>query len=104
MTKSWASGEKGTEAIDKLRLQIANLEAKRDELVERNKRRVFEWGLFILNSNAAPPSLKELREHEASAEIKEVFALYEVLSQQILDKQALLNEKLDEQSRSDSLG
>jgi hypothetical protein len=30
--------------------------------------------------------------------------MYELLNQQILDKQALLNEKLDEQARYDSLG
>ncbi len=104
MTKSWASGAKGTEAIDKLRLQIEELEKKRDELVEKNKLRVFEWGSFVLSSAAAPPSVRELRDHAASLEIKEVIAMFELLNQQILDKQALLNEKLDEQARSDSLG
>jgi hypothetical protein len=104
MTKSWASGAKGTEAIDKLRLQIAEMEKKRDELLEKNKRRVFEWGSFILGPAAAPWTLRELRDHPASLEIKEVIAVFDLLSQQILDKQALLNEKLDEQTRSDSLG
>ena len=34
----------------------------------------------------------------------EVLARYEQLNQEIMDKQALLNEKLDEQTRFDSLG
>ncbi|MGA2663852.1 MAG: hypothetical protein ABSF83_02810 [Nitrososphaerales archaeon] len=104
MTKSWASGAKGTEAIDKLRSQIEELEARRDEVVEKNKRGVFEWGVFVLGSSTAPPTLREVREHEASKEVKEALALYDLLNQQILDKQALLNEKLDEQARYDSLG
>ena len=104
MTKSWASGTKGTEAIERLRLQVTELEAKRDELMENNKRRIFEWSSFVLNSNAVPPALGELRGHELSRDVKEVLAIYEILNQQILDKQALLNEKLDEQARNDSLG
>jgi hypothetical protein len=104
MTKSWASGEKGTEAIDKLRLQVTELEAKRDELVEKNKRRVFEWASFVLTSSAAPSTLRDLRDYLGSSDVKEVLAIYELLNQQILDKEALLNEKLDEQARYDSLG
>ncbi|GEM_PF-2952049 len=104
MTKSWASGAKGTEAIDRLRLQIAGLELKRDELVEKNKRQVFEWGSFVINSGTAPPTTRELRDHQVTMDVKEVLAMYELLNQQILDKQALLNEKLDEQARYDSLG
>ena len=98
------SGGKGTEAIDKLRSQVIELEMRRDELLEKNKRRVFDWGSYVLNSSAVPPTIKELRDHEASHEVKEALALYELLNQQILDKQALLNEKLDEQARYDSLG
>ena len=104
MTKSWISGGKNTETIDRLRSQVTEMEARRDELVEKNKRRVFDWGSFILSSNAVPPTLGELRDHPASQDIKEVLALYELLNQQILDKQAALNEKLDEQARYDSLG
>ena len=104
MTKSWASGAKGTEAIDRLRLQIAGLELKRDELVEKNKRQVFEWGSFVIYSGTAPPTTRELRDHQVTMDVKEVLAMYELLNQQILDKQALLNEKLDEQARYDSLG
>ena len=104
MTKSWASGSKGTEAIDRLRLQIAELEQRRDELVEKNKRRVFEWGSFVLGSSAVPATTRELRDHQVSQDVKEVLAVYELLNQEILDKQALLNEKLDEQARYDSMG
>ncbi|MGA2199190.1 MAG: hypothetical protein ABSG45_04555 [Nitrososphaerales archaeon] len=104
MTKSWISGGKNTETIDRLRSQVTEMEARRDELVEKNKRRVFDWGLFILSSNAVPLTPGELRDHPASQDIKEVLALYELLNQQILDKQATLNEKLDEQARYDSLG
>jgi hypothetical protein len=104
LTKSWASGAKGTEAVDRLRLQIAELELRRDGLVEKNKKRVFEWGSFVINSGAAPPTTRELREHQVTMDVKEALAMYELLNQQILDKQALLNEKLDEQARYDSLG
>jgi hypothetical protein len=104
MTKSWASGGKGTEAIDKLRVQVTELETRRDELVENNKRRVFDWSSFVLSSNVVPPTMRELRDHPTSQDVKEILAIYDMLNQQILDKQALLNEKLDEQARYDSLG
>jgi hypothetical protein len=104
MTKSWASGGKGTEAIDKLRVQVTELETRRDELVEKNKRQVFDWSSFVLSSNVVPPTTRELRDHQTSHDVKEILAIYDMLNQQILDKQALLNEKLDEQARYDSLG
>lgn len=104
LTKSWASGEKGTEAIERLRMQIAELERKQGELLGRNGRRVFDWASFALGSSAAPDSMKDLRDHPASQEVREIIALYDQLNQQLLDKEAVLNEKLDEQARSDSLG
>jgi hypothetical protein len=104
MTKSWTSGGKGTEAIDKLRVQVTELETRRDELVEKNKRQVFDWSSFVLSSNAVPPTTRELRDHQTSQDVKEILAIYDMLNQQILDKQAMLNEKLDEQARYDSLG
>jgi capsular polysaccharide biosynthesis protein len=104
MTKSWVSGGKGTEAIDKLRLQVTELETRRDELVEKNKRQVFDWSSFILSSNVISSTVRELRDHQTSHDVKEILAMYEMLNQQILDKEALLNEKLDEQARYDSLG
>jgi phage host-nuclease inhibitor protein Gam len=104
MNKSWVSGGKSSEAIDRLRAQIEELERKRDELTEKNKRMLFEWGSFAMTSNAAPTTVGELRAHAASQEVREVLAIYELLNQQILDKQSLLNEKLDEQARYDSMG
>lgn len=104
MTKSWSSGGKSAEAIEKLRLQLLQLESKRDELVEKNKRKVFDWGSYVLNSSTAPKNLEELRNSIASQDVKEIVAIYELLNQEIMDKEASLNEKLDEQARYDSLG
>jgi len=98
------SGDKGSEAIERLRAQLTQLEHRRDELVEVNKRRVFDWGFYVLNSPRAPKSLEELRTDAASQEVREAIALYEQLNQEILDKESSLNEKLDEQARNDSLG
>jgi protein subunit release factor A len=99
LTKSWASGEKGNEAVDKLRSQIAELERRQEDLVSRNGRKLFDWASFAMGSSVAPNSVKDLRDHPASREVMETIALYEQLSQQLLDKQAMLNEKLDEQTR-----
>jgi hypothetical protein len=104
MTKSWMSGGKSAEAIEKLRLQLSQLESRRDELVEKHKRKVFDWGSYALNSPTAPKSLDDLRNNPASQEMKEIIALYDLLNQEIMDKEASLNEKLDEQARYDSLG
>lgn len=104
MTKSWTSGDKGSEAVDKLRTQVTEIERKLEELVEKNERQVFDWASFVLGSPTAPATVRNLRDHQASQEIKDVIALYDLLRQQLLDKEAMLNEKLDEQARYDSLG
>ncbi len=104
MTKSWMSGDKSSEGIEKLRLQISQLEARRDELLEKNKRKVFDWCWYILNSPKAPKTLDEIRNDAFSQEAKEIIALYELLNQEIMEKEASLGEKLDEQARYDSLG
>lgn len=104
MNKSWVSGDRSTEGIEKLRVQISQLEARRDELLEKNKRKVFDWGWYVLNSANAPKSLGELRSDVASEEAKEIIAVYELLNQEIMEKESLLGEKLDEQARYDSLG
>ncbi len=104
MNKSWVSGGKSAELADRLRREIAELEATRDDLVEGNKKAVFEWGSFLLSSTNAPRDLDSIRSHAATQEVREVLARYEQLNQEIMDKQALLNEKLDEQTRFDSLG
>jgi hypothetical protein len=98
------SGDKSSEAIEKLRQQVSQLESRREELVNRSKRKVFEWTWYVLNSPRAPKNLDELRNDVVTQEVKEVIALYEQLNQEILDREASLNEKLDEQARYDSLG
>jgi hypothetical protein len=98
------SGGKSDEAIEKLRIQLSQLESRRGELIEKNKRRVFDWSVYVLNSPTAPKNLDVLRNDVASQEMREVIAIYELLNQEIMDKEASLNEKLDEQTRYDSLG
>ena len=104
MNKSWVSGSKSDESIERLRAQIAELERRRDDLLEKNKRKVFEWASYILNSPIAPKGLDSIRQEENSRETREVVAVYELLSQEILDNEASLGEKLDEKARYDSLG
>ncbi len=103
MNESWVSGSKNTEAIDKLRTEIAGLEQRRDELLDKNKRKVFEWASYVLSSPRAPKDLDSIRHEESGQEARDVVALYELLTQEILDKEASLGEKLDDQARSDSL-
>lgn len=104
MTKSWVSGGKSTDLEDKLRLEISELEKARDDLVELNKKELFEWSSFVLYSKNAPKDLGELRDHVISQQLKDVVARYDMLSQKILEKQVRLNDKLDEQAKFDSLG
>ena len=98
------SGDKSSEAVEKLRAQLTQLERRREELLEKNNRKVFDWSWYVLNSPRAPRSLDELRIAGPTQEVKEVIAIYEQLNQEILDIEASLNEKLDEQTRYDSLG
>ncbi|MDA4136886.1 MAG: hypothetical protein OK449_07840 [Thaumarchaeota archaeon] len=72
--------------------------------MEKNKRKVFDWASYALISSTAPKNLEELRNGIGSQEMKEIVAIYELLNQEIMDKEASLNEKLDEQARYDSLG
>jgi hypothetical protein len=104
MTKSWVSGGKSAEAIEKLRLQLSQLETRRDELMDKNRRKVFDWVSYVFGSSKAPRNLADLRNDNSSQEVKEIIALYELLNQEIMDKEASLGEKLDEQARYDSLG
>ena len=103
MNKSWVSGSKNTEAIEKLRAEISGLERKREELLDKNKRKIFEWASYILSSPRAPKDLDLIRHEEGGQEVREIVALYELLTQEILDKEASLGEKLDDQTRSDTL-
>lgn len=104
MTKSWVSGGKSTEVIEKLRHEISDLEGKRDALVERKKKMVFEWSSFVFNFDNVPKSVEDLLRHPLSEGVKDVLLEYESLNRQIMDKQVRLNEKLDDQAKFDSLG
>ncbi len=104
MTKSWVSGGGSADLADRLRREITELEAARDELMVKNKKAVFEWSSFILNSGNAPRDADGIREHPSTRDVTDVLASYELLNQRIMDKQVSLNEKLDEQAKFDSLG
>lgn len=104
MNKSWMTGGKSAEGIEKLRRQIADLEERREALLQKHRRKVFDWASYALGSPAAPKDLELLRSGAEGREVKEIVAVYELLNQEIMDKEALLNEKLDEQARYDSLG
>ena len=104
MTKSWVSGGRNIDLTERLRREIGDLEAARDELIEKNKKSVFEWSSFILNSRNAPRDMEGIRDHALTRDVGDVLARYESLNQQIMDKQVSLNEKLDEQAKFDSLG
>jgi hypothetical protein len=104
MTKSWVSGGKNVDVADRLRREITELETARDGLMEKNKKNVFDWSSFILNSKNAPRELDAIRGHVLTLEVVDVLARYEQFNREILDKQVMLNEKLDEQAKFDSLG
>lgn len=104
MTKSWMSGGKSDEAIEKIRGRLKELEEKREALVREKGRKVFEWASYVLTSPSVPKKIDELRHDPTGQELRDVIALYDILNQEILDKEASLGEKLDEQTRYDSLG
>jgi hypothetical protein len=104
MTKSWVSGGKNVDLAERLRREITELETARDELMEKNKKNVFEWSSFILNSKNAPRELDAIRGHVLTLDVVDVLARYEQFNREIMDKQVMLNEKLDEQAKFDSLG
>jgi hypothetical protein len=104
LNKSWVSGGKSSEAVERLRQQVSELEEKREQLLQKNKKMVFEWASYALGSPRAPRNLSDLRNEPEGRELRDVIALYDLLNQQIMDKEASLAEKLDEQARYDSLG
>ena len=104
MTKSWVSGGRSGDLIEKLRKELSELEAKRDELVEKNKRTLFDWASFAFGSRSRHGDPNFVWDHSATREVKEVVSSYESVNQRIMEKQALLNDKLDEQAKLDSLG
>ena len=104
MNKSWVSGGRNSEAVEKLREQVAELEGRREELLRKNGKKILDWALYVLTSPHAPKDLGRLRDDPEARELRETVALYERLNQQIMDKEASIAEKLDEQTRYDSLG
>lgn len=95
MVRTWVSGSQSTEAIDKIRAELQELEKKRDELIDANKSKIFQWASRAIRSNDAD---------KLASEVKEILAEYDSLCQSIFDKEVLLSERLDEQAKFDSLG
>ncbi len=104
MTKSWVSGGRSGDLIEKLRNELSALETERDELVEKNKRIVFDWAAFALDSKGKQRDPEFLWNHSVTREISEIISSYETINHRVMEKQALLNDKLDEQAKLDSLG
>ena len=55
MVRTWVSGGQNTEVVDRLRKEIADLEAKRDKLVDSNKSKLFQWASPALKTDKIPP-------------------------------------------------
>ncbi len=96
MVRTWVSGSQSTEAIDKIRSELAELERKRDELIDANKSKIFQWASRVVRANSDSDKM--------AGEVKEIIAEYDSLVQTIFDKEVLLSERLDEQAKFDSLG
>ena|ERR1700733_10151343 len=97
MTKTWVSGGQSTEVVDRLQREIADLEAKRDKLVDTNKSKLFQWASGVLKAD-------KISEGNLTREVKEIMAEYESITQTLFDKEVLLSERMDEQAKFDSLG
>ena len=95
MVRTWVSGGQSSEAIDKIRAELEELEKKRNALIDANKSKIFEWASRALRSGD---------NERLASEVKEIIAEYDSLSQTIFDKEVLLSERLDEQAKFDSLG
>ena len=97
MVRTWVSGGQSTEVVDRLRREIADLENRRDKLVDAHKFKLFQWASRALKSNGIPQG-------NLTKEISEVMAEYESITQNLFDKEVLLSERMDEQAKFDSLG
>jgi hypothetical protein len=97
MVRTWVSGGQNTEVVDRLRKEIADLEAKRDKLVDSNKSKLFQWASHMLKTDSIPDG-------KLTKEIKEIMAEYESITLELFDKEVLLSERMDEQAKFDSLG
>ena len=94
--KTWVSGGQSSEAIDKIRGELAELENKRDALLELSKSKLFQWASRSLKSG--------IQDDKLTSEVREVIAEYDSLLQIIFDKEVLLSERLDAQAKFESLG
>jgi len=97
MVRTWVSGGQNTEVVDRLRMEIADLEARRDKLVDSKKSKLFQWASSVLKTERIPAG-------NLTKEIKEIMAEYESITQELFDKEVLLSERMDEQAKFDSLG
>ena len=97
MVRTWVSGGQNTEVVDRLRREIVDLEARRDNLVDSKKSKLFQWASNVLKTERIPAG-------NLTKEIKEIMAEYESITQELFDKEVLLSERMDEQAKFDSLG
>jgi len=97
MVRTWVSGGQNTEVVDKLRREIAALEADRDKLIDTNKSKIFQWASSALRAGRIPDG-------NLTKDIREVISEYESITQTLFDKEVLLSERMDEQAKFDSLG
>jgi len=97
MVRTWVSGGQNTEVVDRLKREIATLEAERDKLVDSNKAKVYQWASSTIRSGSIPNG-------NLTKEVKEIISEYESITQTLFDKEVLLSERMDEQAKFDSLG
>jgi hypothetical protein len=97
MVRTWVSGGQSSEVVDRLRKEIAALEAERDKLIDANKSKVFQWVSSTIRSG-------RVQDGKLTNEVKEIISEYESITQTLFDKEVLLSERMDEQAKFDSLG
>lgn len=97
MVRTWVSGGQNSEVVDKLRKEIAALEAQLDKLIELNKAKVFQWASNTTRAGKIPDG-------NLTKEVKEIISEYDSITQTLFDKEVLLSERMDEQAKFDSLG
>jgi hypothetical protein len=97
MVRTWVSGGQNTEVVDRLRKDIASLETDRDKLIDSQKSKVFQWVSSTLKTGRIP-------EGNLTKEVREIISEYESITQTLFDKEVLLSERMDEQTKFDSLG
>jgi outer membrane murein-binding lipoprotein Lpp len=96
LVRTWVSGGRSSDVIDKLRREIEELEAKKDKLMDENKPTVFEWTSRMMRSAKV--------NDELTRKVGEIVAEFDSITQEIVEKEVTLSERLDEQTKLDSLG